>query len=48
MQMKILHIGEYMQGGLATYAKILFSADSENGIANYMILSDYKYEHNWQ
>lgn len=47
MQMKILHIGEYMQGGLATYAKILFSADGENGIANYMILSDYNSEHNW-
>ena len=45
--MKILHIGEYMQGGLATYAKILFSADGENGIANYMILSDYNSEHNW-
>ena len=47
MQMKILHIGEYMQGGLATYAKILFSADGENGIENYMILSDYNSEHNW-
>ena len=36
-----------MQGGLATYAKILFSADGDKGIENYMILSDYNSEHNW-
>lgn len=36
-----------MQGGLATYAKILFSADDDKGIKNYMILSDYNSEHNW-
>lgn len=47
MQMKILHIGEYMQGGVATYAKNLFSADGNNGIENYMILSYYNSEHNW-
>ena len=36
-----------MQGGLATYAKILFSVDGDNDIENYMILSDYNSEHKW-
>lgn len=45
--MKILHVGEYMKGGVATYAKILFSVDGDNDIENYMILSDYNSEHKW-
>lgn len=45
--MKVLHIGEYVHGGLATYLKLLFSADGQNNVENYLVLSSYKSEHKW-
>lgn len=45
--MKVLHIGEYVQGGVATYLKLLFSADGQDDVENYLVLSSYKSEHKW-
>lgn len=42
----MLHIGEYVQGGVATYIKTLIKY-SPKDIENYLILADEKSEHNW-
>lgn len=45
--MRVMHICEYAKGGVATYLNTIFSRDGEQGIDNYMVLSDYKSEHMW-
>ncbi|SEI84283.1 Glycosyltransferase involved in cell wall bisynthesis [Propionispira arboris] len=45
--MKVLHISEYAQGGLATYIKTLFSYDGKDNIENYLLVSEYKSDHQW-
>lgn len=45
--MRVLHICEYANGGVATYLNTIFSRDGEQGIDNYIVLSDYKSEHAW-
>lgn len=45
-KIKILHVGEYVQGGVATYIKTLVAHENSN-IENYILCSDYKSEHNW-
>ena len=44
---KVLHIGEYVQGGVATYIKTLIVRDQECGIDNYLLMSEEKSEHDW-
>ena len=44
---KVLHIGEYVQGGVATYIKTLITWDREHGIDNYLLMSEEKSEHTW-
>ena len=44
---KVLHIGEYVQGGVATYIKTLITRDRENGIDNYLFMAEEKSEHDW-
>lgn len=44
--LKILHIGEYMQGGVATYVNTLLK-DSPNGIEHYLVLAYEKSEKKW-
>lgn len=45
--MKVLHISEYAQGGLATYIKTLLSYDGKDDIENYLLISEYKSDHQW-
>ena len=45
--MKVLHISEYAQGGLATYIKTLLRYDGKDGIDNYLLVSGYKSDHEW-
>lgn len=44
---RILHVGEYVSGGVATYLRTLVSYDIEHGVENHIIMSDYKSEHDW-
>lgn len=44
---KVLHIGEYVQGGVATYIKTLITRDREHGIDNYLLMSEQKSEDTW-
>ena len=43
---RVLHIGEYVQGGVATYLDTLFS--DRNGLDTYAMMSDEKSEHQWR
>lgn len=45
--MKVLHIGEYVHGGVATYLKTLFKGSKDTDITHYLMLSDYNSEKNW-
>ncbi|WP_303996441.1 glycosyltransferase [Megamonas hypermegale] len=46
--MKILHVGEYVNGGVATYLKTLVNGLQEyKDIDNYLVMSKYKSEQNW-
>lgn len=45
--MKILHVGEYVQGGVATYIKTLLNHPSYSDIEDYLICSEFSSEHNW-
>ncbi len=45
--MKVLHIAEYAQGGVATYLRTLLAHDGEDDIESYLILSDKKSAHDW-
>ena len=44
---KVLHIGEYVKGGVATYIKTLITRDREHGIDNYLLMSEQKSEDTW-
>lgn len=44
--LKVLHIGEYVQGGVATYIKTLLS-DDDKEIENNLLLAWEKSEHEW-
>ena len=43
---KVLHVGEYVQGGLATYIQTLLAAKDPE-IQNYLVLSSEKSNHEW-
>lgn len=46
--MKILHVGEYVSGGVATYLKTLINGLQQyKDIDNYLVMSRYKSEQNW-
>lgn len=46
--MKVLHVGEYVNGGVATYLKTLINGLQQyKDIDNYLVMSKYKSEQNW-
>ena len=46
--MKILHVGEYVNGGVATYLKTLINGLQQyEDIENYLVMSKYKSEQDW-
>lgn len=45
--MKVLHVGEYVQGGVATYVKTLLNHPRYPEVVDYLICSDYNSDHNW-
>ena len=46
--MKVLHVGEYVNGGVATYLKTLINGLQQyKDIDNYLVMSRYKSEQNW-
>ena len=46
--MKILHVGEYVSGGVATYLKTLINRLQQyKDIDNYLVMSRYKSEQDW-
>lgn len=47
MRMKVLHIGEYVQGGVATYIKTLLMHPQHPEIEDFLICSDKNSEHHW-
>ena len=47
--MKVLHVGEYVNGGVATYLKTLVNGLQQyKDIDNYLVMSKYKSEQNWR
>lgn len=47
--MKILHVGEYVNGGVATYLKTLLSGlQKYDDIENYLLISEYKSQQGWE
>lgn len=47
--MKILHVGEYVNGGIATYLKTLLNGlQRYNDIENYLLISEYKSQQGWE
>lgn len=45
--MKVLHVGEYVQGGVATYIRTLINHPHQPEVEDYLICSDYNSDHNW-
>lgn len=45
--MKVLHIGEYVNGGVATYLKTLLKDSDKYGVESYLLMSAYKSESQW-
>lgn len=45
--MKVLHVGEYVQGGVATYISMLLNHSRHTEIKDYIICSDKNSEHKW-
>lgn len=45
--MKVLHIGEYVQGGVATYVKMLLTHPDNPDIEDFLICSSKHSEHHW-
>lgn len=46
--MKILHVGEYVSGGVATYLKTLINGLAKyDDIENYLLMSEYKSQKDW-
>lgn len=47
--MKILHVGEYVNGGVATYLRTLLSGlQKYDDIENYLLISEYKSQQGWE
>lgn len=46
--MKVLHVGEYVQGGVATYIRTLLEHPDHPEIEDYLVCSDYNSDHNWK
>lgn len=46
--MKVLHVGEYVQGGVATYIRTLLEHPDHAEIEDYLVCSDYNSDHNWK
>ena len=45
--MKILHVGEYVKGGVSTYIHLLLKLDKKQQIENFLILSREKSDRSW-
>lgn len=45
--MKVLHVGEYVQGGVATYISMLLNHPNHTEIKDYIICSGRNSEHKW-
>ena len=45
--MRVLHIGEYVQGGVATYVSTLLNHPDYPEIEDYLICSDKNSEKQW-
>ena len=46
--MKVLHVGEYVQGGVATYIRTLLDHSDYPEIEDYLVCSDYNSDHSWK
>ena len=47
--MKILHVGEYVNGGVATYLRTLLSGlQKYDDVENYLLISEYKSQQGWE
>lgn len=47
--MKVLHVGEYVNGGVATYLKTLLKGLQEySNVENYLLISAYKSQKSWE
>ncbi len=47
--MKILHVGEYVNGGIATYLRTLLSGlQKYDDVENYLLISKYKSQRGWE
>lgn len=46
--MKVLHVGEYVQGGVATYILTLLDHSNHPEIEDYLVCSDYNSDHSWK
>lgn len=47
--MKILHVGEYVNGGIATYLRTLLSGLRKyDDVENYLLISEYKSQQGWE
>ena len=47
--MKILHVGEYVNGGVATYLRTLLNGlQKYSNIESYLLISEYKSQKNWE
>ena len=45
--MKILHVGEYVKGGVSTYIHLLLKLDKKQQVENFLILSREKSDKSW-
>lgn len=46
---KILHVGEYVNGGVATYLRTLLSGlQKYDDVENYLLISEYKSQRGWE
>lgn len=47
--MKILHVGEYVNGGVATYLRTLLNGlQKYDDVENYLLISEYKSQQGWE
>lgn len=47
--MKILHVGEYVNGGIATYLRtLLIGLQKYDDVENYLLISKYKSQQGWE
>ena len=46
--MRVLHVGEYVKGGVASYLHTLFSDETLNDIDDYLVLSSPMSDTNWE